>query len=227
MIEKVLDGESIQMEHLNLKSDEMRKVKIKESVLTHVNDVLSYDNHLCNSVRKNVTKKAKEFYAVLPEGVKNESIYDFSNGGVIPVQRKYIDKNFQCEKLGDASDWLAAYLYKKIKKYHYTCVFDDVMAVQEDVNSFEHTSVTVNSEIYHMVCGRNIEDIEDIEMIKKLIFAVKVSWHFVCVLIKEERISRDKKNSISMSEFDEYLNSPCEVIVGAYDGESFVISKIN
>jgi hypothetical protein len=196
--------------------------KLKSIANDYLDDILSFDNLTCSFARKHIQSKGKILSVTLPKSSNMKGINNYSVGGLLSVKNDIEDQSKIYNEISDTSGWLASYIFKKITKDNCVCIFDDVMGSPNDLKGFESTSFIIGSDIVHIASNRNIDVIEDIE---KLIFATKVSWHFVCLIVKTNDSLSEMKDTIEFN-IEKDMGFISEIVVGAYDGEAFIVARL-
>jgi len=198
------------MEQLHL-NDGRLLMLVKRNLGLNANEyieaVLSFDSILCRCLRDIVKSKNKDIgiYAFLPDSLDVENIMGYDKGGVYERAASYLPK-YLLEKYGFTEEIVF--------------LFDDVMSSPSDDYLIQEESAIFNigSEVYHFCGSDNISE----ESLEKLIWACGVSWHFVCVVMKDQgnKLVTDgmSESALCKSVQDGFL----EIIVGAFDGEGYV-----
>ncbi|MGI4847102.1 MAG: hypothetical protein ACRYGK_03045 [Janthinobacterium lividum] len=191
----------IQMEQYGQNSGkkQMRTIwePIRSKALSHVFNVLDYENFLCACVRTQVDFQKGTFLTTIPANKSFEDIEDFSWGN------------------GEGHDTeIGSRLIKSLKSCpDNLIVVDDVMADSTAIDAF---SVVNRGEIFHWMTAADATD----DALKNLVWTSAVSWHFLAVIFSNGA-SADVPQRIAGGEC-ETLGDIIEVIVGAYDGEGFI-----
>ncbi len=175
------------------------------SGIKHAISVLDYDNNLCVIAKKYIVDKKNSliFNSFFNEQINLDKIFNLSQGGHDSVR-----------------DYLPFYLEEKYSKSKNVVIFfDDVMANPKDyiVLDIGINSLSLNGEFYRYIYSNDLES----DLLRKLIWCVSVSWHFVCVVIDSKEVLPDSmEKMITDSNFEGC--DILEVIVGAFDGEGYL-----
>ena len=174
-------------------------LQLGDSAILHANEVLDFGNELCNLAAEALKKlTSPQAFTFLPLETNTQEV-KFNKGG--------LNSNMFPE--------LGKYLYEKNKKYSLIC--DDVMAAPND--SYIEKKVTrkssTDNDIYHLASVNEIRCANDMV---DLVGQVSVSWHFVCVLLKAPQILPAQINFSDLN-----VNNVSKVVVGAFDGEGFLV----
>lgn len=183
------------------------KRNLGPNVNEYIEAVLSFDSILCRCLRSIVNSKIEDIgiFAFLPDDLDTKNIMEYGKGG---VHKK-------------ALSYLPRYL---LERYSGTkgvvFLFDDVMSSPSDdyLTQEKSTVFSIGSEVYHFCDSDAISE----EALEKLIWACGVSWHFVCVVLKEESnkfiADETSESTLCSSIRDSFL----EIIFGAFDGEGYI-----
>lgn len=171
----------------------------------HADSVFSFDNFLCVIAKKYLLlhrlSSPKVFFG---EDSSADNLKQLSQGGQ-----------------GTKTDYLPSYLiesYSHIKDCF--VIFDDVMAGENDYILSNHAvhSLSINNELYRFA---RLNDL-DIDTIRKMIFCVSVSWHFVCFVVRPKEYFREDVlvDNLLVGDLKDFL--VMEIIVGAFDEEGYL-----
>ena len=184
---------------------------VKRNLETKANEyieaVLSFDSILCRCLRDIVKSKNSDIgiYAFLPDSLDAENIVRYDKGGVYEKAASYLPR-YLLERYGSTEG--------------ITFLFDDVMSSPSDdyLMQNESTVFSIGPEVYHFCGSKAISE----ESLEKLIWACGVSWHSVCVVLKDQG---SKLVAESMSEAalcSSVRDGFLEIVVGAFDGEGYI-----
>lgn len=183
------------------------KSNLGPNVNEYIEAVLDFDNVLCRCLQKIVKSESRNLgiYAFLPEDFDVKNIVEYEKGGIYEKAASYLPR-YLLDKYGDKK-WV-------------TFLFDDVMSSPSDdhLTQEESTVFSIGQEVYHFCDGNVIGEAS----LEKLIWACGVSWHFVCVVLKEdgERLAAEGMTESTLCESiqDGFL----EMVIGAFDGEGYI-----
>ncbi len=192
----------------------MLNIEDETNVKNYIDEVLSFNNTICKQAKLFISSNDVSYNMELPVLGNIDRTFTPRDGGKI---KKEITNSKGVSPVKDMSHWLAHYLYKKIIELDVICIFDDVMGTEGDLVGFEKTSfINKHEEMVHIACKRNISSKNEL---MKLIFASKVSWHFVCV------IAYTDKGFTTPEYYETDSLKVKEVVIGACDGEAFIVVK--
>jgi len=185
------------------------KRELGKKAFSHLADMLSYDNFICQCLSKNVEVFEENIFAYLSTEFVIENIEDYTQGG----------------QFDGVQNYLASYILEKYKdRKNCVAIFDDVMASPGDAFLEEHKDT-------QFLCGESVCHYVDLassneENLSKTVWATSVSWHFVCIILEidEELTKEDLSRDLNC----EYvIQNIKEIVVGAFDGEGFIHSVIS
>ena len=165
--------------------------------LSHVVNVLSYGNFLCDYIKAKVDFYTGNFLSIDPAGRCLDKIEDFSLG-----------VGMGCD------DGIAERLFTSLTLIlNRFVVFDDVMG---EVSNRDLGDFVEDGQIYHVISRNGITS----EKLSHMIWASSVSWHFLGVIFHRKTMIELPQVIVDRSYVD--FGEIVEVIVGAYDGEGFI-----
>ncbi|MEN3160384.1 hypothetical protein ABC502_18600 [Alkalimonas sp. NCh-2] len=198
----------------------MQKIKLNSNVKDYVVDMLSYNNDVCEFARVFLRGSFPQCYAILPAFVCQDKAEKIAEGGIIDLQHDF--EKAETISSSDVTSWLAEYLFEKINAGGLFCIFDDVMASASDVEDFREFAVFRERGVFHVACKYNTRTVNDLI---KIIYASKVSWHFVCAIALPSADAHEFLGD--QIEINDSSMKVQEIVLGAYDGESFIILSKN
>jgi hypothetical protein len=148
-----------------------------------------------------------KFFAFLPENMDLHKIKDFQSGWR--------------EGIGVRS-YIESYILDKLKKNsQLTAVFDDVSLTflpgyEEEV--FAACGVAFEKEIYYLLPSK----IASPQLIEDCFYCSDALWHSLCVLTTSDLSQKDSK-TLSLEEIKAICLQTVLIVVGAYDGQSYVM----
>ncbi|MET1257579.1 hypothetical protein [Aliikangiella maris] len=194
----------------------MIEYKLPDSAIDYVKDVLSYDSPVCKFAKDTPFEAANTY---LPKETSTNKLESYSSGGIVSPRKSLTSKY---EKVKDTSDWLSNYIYQSMLGDSSYCIIDDVMASDNELLDNNNTALKYGNGVLHVLNRENTASVEDV---RKVIFAAKVSWHFVCLVVQVKEKFRSKTKTQSDFKLEKDVLSITEVIVGAYDGEAYIIGR--
>lgn len=174
---------------------------------------------------------AKDFdmgsvYAVAPESISKDKLKDLYSGGLLPTSSQprlpIIEdgRKLVIEQVPNTDHELAALVntYLSDASQH-VCLFEDEVARSTDpALSTTDKRVTFGQELYYLL-GHNDDVGKALSIIKKA-----KSWLFIGIMTSLQGINRPPDvTELTEQELLLFSRNATAIIVGAYDGESFVI----
>ena len=209
-----------------------KEIILGEEAKNYVEKHLSYGQTLSKLVLEYIDLKLGNVITGLPSDANLDKINDFDSGGILPAIEKSkwrtivgedgvehimkpIPRNFSY-----AVNIIGAFLKGNKDRL---CVFENVKAGPSDPILLKHSSaiLTFKKEVYHVLTNREISEEEVVRAIKES----ESLWTFVGFMtslqgIKKESLSSKELSSEAMKILAENVE---KIIVGAYDGEGFLI----
>lgn len=165
-----------------------------------------------DSVLSEILAREGKFYALAPGDVELARLIQFDAGGLIPAPPKQKRDGYLIQAVADAASSAALILCNESKQLlqpvlwiHEPLLTEGELTPQPDIQS-QH----VGSELYLIYRG----DWDSPAQIEKLLRRSLLSWHFLALLA--DGVSH--AGSIA-----EVLQRTALVLVGSYDGESFLV----
>lgn len=205
----------------------MNTIQLDKRALKYVANELQYQNKMSGYLSSHLDLRKGNLTTFLPFKISDSQLYDFTTGGVLSTISKSTpilrDTAYLCEKKTNLASHLATIIHKQLSSYtDLYCIFDDVMMDpgDQDLTRFPKTHKVVENEVYHLIDQSNAS----LELLLDTINAVSVSWHFLCVIV-ETPVKNFFANKCNLSdkEFLSLFHNIKFVVVGAYDGEGFII----
>lgn len=201
------------------------KHELDARALDWIRESLSVNTGLSGALLENVPLDHGEVWAYAPENVDSQKLYDFSSGGLIKngiggAKKIYKGDAFYSVKAkGSCGSLLTLYVKGLFEgKVIKTCIFEDVMARPSDpdiVGRLSESAFSIGEEVYHAISGDSFR----LEKVREIVTAVNESWHFLCAGFGRDF---DPKKA-SFREFKKLALDLKVLVVGAYDGESFLV----
>lgn len=190
-----------------------------------IKELLSVNTSLSNILLKSLPFNSGRVWTYGPNDVDTNDLYKFSSGGIIKNNEHRAQNIYKggdryvVEGKCDCTELISLYIKglfddEGIK----LCVFEDIMARPSDPDvegRLSGSALVSDHEVYHVVRAGNF----DLKKIQMIVTAVNVSWHFLCVGFKDYV---DLKEA-GLKEISNIIGDLAVLIVGAYDGESFVV----
>ncbi len=177
-------------------------------LMSHLRENLEGTNALSTAVFKNIELKKGEFYTLFNTEIKEEQLYGFKWGGV-----------------GGSTKFKISYIVQEqLQNYQgLNCIFDDTGATYiENYKDplFLETGVYYEDEVYYLVSEKNVSK----KLLDTCFYASESTWHSFCILTKYHLPVRNER-FITHDEIILAAEMAHFVIIGAYDGESYILWK--
>ncbi|KKC99104.1 hypothetical protein [Photobacterium halotolerans] len=206
------------MEKFNTGND----VKLMNLDLAHgrkyIRDYLDGQNGFQKKLIETIRSRRFSCKIIVPETYHMTHQINLNCGGVFSQNLKENQHESGVVKVIDSSLWLSCFIKELLKEDHLSCLFDDVMTnASEFMHGHSHGFI-YHDFAYHFVSQSMIDSEKDI---LSLIYATKLSWHFLCVLFDAEiDCIEDIDRFIS-----EVLDNFQVLILGIFDGESYLVMR--
>jgi hypothetical protein len=191
--------------------------------LIYVKKYLSKGNSLSKYILENHDFQEGRFYTLLPSNAKFDRLYEFPYGGILPQEAakmkfiKSLNKEVLYSPLTSVENELFEFIYNFLKKdlFNITVLEDVIQNPQDPHVSIQGVDLAVfKNEVYFFLKANTPFD-----LIKEATKTVNYTWHTLIVLTNSNiPISTHLQNV----DFANVCNSLSCMIVGAYDGESYV-----
>ncbi len=203
----------------------LKKYYLDSRAIDWIEEVFTCNTSLSRFLSDSLPLRSGKIWTYAPVNVHEGSLYNFSEGGLLGrllLKRKSMTsvsgEKYVLEEIPDCSEELTSYLFDLFQTGTIdSCLFEDVMARANDLDiqeRFSDSARFVGNEVYHVLEKSNVSECG----INKIICAVNLSWHFLCVGSNE---AMDFK-SLQGENLKWYATKVKLLVVGAYDGESFV-----
>lgn len=199
--------------------------------MSYVRDQLRYGTALGESILANIDIDTGVVSTYFPSDVDPDALLRFSSGGVLGREAGSVGvsaagERYIVEKISTMDQWLVDYVHESLKsEQSRLCIFEDFMGDFEYVSRQQVGSQVVHTgdETYHLITAENADKLT----IEATIYAVRVAWRFLCVLatgadaVAEGSLINSKE--LSRNQIDNISRNAQKIIVGAYDGEGYLI----
>lgn len=157
----------------------------------------------------------------LPPGIDEREAHDFESGGKLPLGHNRARPLGDLEPVPNTNDAfvdeIRAFLDANNSR---VCIFEDASAQPNDqfLRAITTRALTYDDEVYHLVCARDSH-----EQMLKTIHAAR-SWLFVGALTQvPDATGLCSKKTLTRDEIENLAQNAIGIVVGAYDGEGFVV----
>lgn len=178
-------------------------------------------NTLAQIVLENLCLDKGRFLALLHPSADKNLIYNFRSGGILPknpLEPVVFRGNFYSgRKKVDSCQELALYL-RNILNAENCCYFDDQMHQREDLIAKKYKTETLyyNEELYLFLQKEKFST----EKSKEIIQYVDAQWYYMNVISQEKP---GINQEVSIEKLQKIVFSTTHIVVGAYDGEGYLI----
>lgn len=204
--------------------------------LIYLKQILKDGQTLSRCLLKRLKRRCSQIkvFTFLPPNIPQEEIYEFTTGYKFPVDPSKII--YKTDAAGNPVkimepipfptcvflDYVLNYLSSD--RLHSLIVFENRYADPSFVKEYKSRVIIYNKEIYHIVTGKEMNRY----LIKKAMRESMVFFppHSICILAKLNDIEIKQLENVNKIQLDnlQVLSKRTEqIIVGAYDGEGFLV----
>lgn len=151
-----------------------------------------------------------QFYTYVKKKITQKQLYEFTHGG-IGSSTRYEIENMIFQLLSCNKNYLS--------------IFDSFEETYDSNDSdplFSKVGTHYKSEIYYIVSNQDLSK----DLIKKCFKESYIIWHALCIL-SDIKFTRHKDQSIAKSTFIDFVKKAQMIVIGAYDGEGYIIWEKN
>lgn len=201
-----------------------------EKSLQYTRHQLKGGNTLSSEVLKSVDFSTGNFFTLLPNDAILEKCYVFTSGGILPQP----PMEWYCSEGKMASysviptiqEEMVSYILKKATEDNLLCVFEDVLSTKKNIylDFFKTHSILrfFKDEVYFVLNRNKLDEL----IISKCLEKSNAIWHSLCVLSKIE-LKKEQDDVFGLKEIDTICVNAKLIIIGAYDGEGYVVWEKN
>ena len=155
--------------------------------------------------------RSAPIYAIAPEGISTAQVIDFAHGGILIAGPKISEGTTQIQRVPTTVQIAASIVLKELLRCEKPELWiHEPILTEEEVALRNLPYKIVDGNIYLVFDGKLGE-----ERVAELIKYSLLSWHFLAFVIERHR---------QIEAVDELALSAKLILVGAYDGESFLYS---
>lgn len=212
----------------------MKKLKrynleIKES-LKYVHKCLAGVSVFSDSADKLIDFNDGIFFTLLPVNIDLKKLYDFGSGGILEqniIEEIFVlDKKMKGQQIPNIQAEIGELICNLISSSNkLSCLIDDYNSQPDDLRDdelFRVFGIYFANEVYYRF-GRTSDSVECIE---KSLERSNTFWHSLC-MISSADLSDVQEQIITLDIIHEICRKAEMVMVGAYDGEGYVIWEKN
>ncbi len=178
-------------------------------------------NTLAQSILKILPLDEGHYFALLHPSANQKLVYQFESGGILPENPiepvKFAGKIYPGRKKSNSNLELIIYLKTFInsKSFYY---FDDQMHRKEDPIAMQYQADTLryNEELYLFLNASNFST----QYAERIIRHVNARWYYMNIISEEDP---GKSVEISIEKLVKITSKTTHIVVGAYDGEGYLI----
>lgn len=190
---------------------------------TYVKEQLNCDHILTQELLKTLEFEKGEFFTLLPSSADLSKLYEFYGGCILPQNKTLKYKN---EEKGSYT-WIptlknemSLYILEKLKfNESYACIFEDVLRRPNGphLDFFHQYGFLYLEQIYYLVKNN-----ASAEVVKSAIDEVNALWHLLFI-VTEIPNTILLGQQVSLEKIQKFCKNTLLLVVGAYDGEGFVL----
>ena len=202
-------------------STSFREISLGPEAIDYVRDRLESGNTLSTLLLKVHDLKVGRIVTKLPLVVDDEKAKDFETGGKLPP---IVGEFTSLEPVPNTD----SVLLEEIRRFlteadNNVCIFENASAKPGDpfLQSLQTRFSIFDNEIYHLLCPSDIDD----DRILKTIGSAR-SWLFIGAMTSASDARGglcSEKKELSESDLNLLAERTKKIIVGAYDGEGFLV----
>lgn len=196
---------------------------------THFKEYLDGRHSLADALRKSIDFTQGHFYTFLTEDADLSKIYKFEIGHILPpnpIEDIYVEslgKTFKGERINSIKEELSDFIYQKITNSSLSFLAEDLLRTPKDphIDLYHKIGLSFRNEIFYLVTQENLTKELVVATLKKC-----SHWQFVSSLFDMNGIEF-KNKKISKNDFLKICSNTRLIIIGAYDGEGYLIWEKN
>lgn len=194
--------------------------------MVYLSDQLLAGNTLSHELLNMLNFGKGQFYTLLPNDAALEKIYEFSSGGVLP-QNEILEgvnnsgQKYYYSETPTIKNELSEFIMKKMmRKDTSICLFEDVVRLPTypHLEFFHKYGLVYSNEIYYFLR----KDMACEETIISAINKANSLWHLLFIVTELED-SDSIEQSISLENIRSFCCKIKLLILGAYDGEAYLL----
>lgn len=186
-------------------------------------NMLASGKELSKLILEQVDFLGGKLYTVLPPPIELDKLYNFNEGGRFKsCEANYSMSPYLMMEVGNTNHILTKLVYEFLKQTSQgICVFEDAMSLATDavINNYPNQILTLGESVFYYLSAKEKADHKSIE---KVIKTSNSLWHFLCIFttVDYQIINEHVFNIYTLVEL---VNNIQAIIVGVYDGESYLI----
>jgi hypothetical protein len=200
-----------------------KEIKLGLEAITYLKDRLSCGNTLANILLQNCDFEVGSIFTILPANISDEVAKEFKTGGKLPSLLAADYEQSNLEPIADMDSQLVTdiHVFLSANEGH-VCVFEDASAERNYpfLQALDTRFSFFNDEVYHLLSHEDLDD----NKILKTIRAAR-SWLFIGIMASVSQdisLSLEHKD-LTMDDLNLLAKGTEKIIVGAYDGEGYLI----
>lgn len=197
-----------------------------DKAIVYTREQLIFGNTLSKELLNVLDFEKGKFFTLLPDDADLTRIYEFPYGWILPQNEtiEYINESGGKSSFSwtpTVKNEISSFISEKLRlKTNRVCIFEDVVQLLSDphIKFFHEYGLLYINELYYLVNGKNSSQ----ETIASAIGEANALWHLVFILTESDK-SYAAGQEITLGEIKEFCKDTQLLIIGAYDGEGFVL----
>jgi hypothetical protein len=183
-------------------------------------------NAFSDEALRSISREKGEFFTLLPDNANLDLLYQFSYSIQPPEPEKRgkvgsLPGIYTYSPIACMNKEFAAFLCKKMHTHAYQFMSDNFNAIYKEGYGnewFNFYGAHYLEEIYYFLSSEQVTP----ELIEGCFHRSNTFWHSLCILSEQPIPDRGNK-TLHLSDVQEFCKSTQLVLVGAYDGEGFIV----
>lgn len=208
-----------------------REIQLGGRANAYIREYLARGNTLAMHLLQQQDLGQGEVTTYLPSDISIEEAMRFTTGGKIQV----LTRSAHFLEGSDGSMWKVdpipntdSYLADVIQAFleetqDRVCIFEDATSKPNDpvLSPSDERILVLQEEVYYVLFGRSASE----EVIRQTIRDANSIWHFVCAMIsfQSSEMSFCERRQITSHELQVLAKGTEKLVVGAYDGEGYLV----
>jgi len=192
-----------------------------ESASQYLIEELRDGNTLAQSLLQYLLLDNGRYLALLHPSANKNLVYSFRSGGILPQNPlepvTFRGKIYPGRRRANSYQELVTYLENAMSSKT-CCYFDDQMHRREDsiAQKYKEETLYYNGELYLFLQGEKFS----IERSEKMVRYTNAQWYYMNVISEE---GPGTNHEISIEKLQMIASRTTHIVVGAYDGEGYLI----
>jgi hypothetical protein len=197
-----------------------------DNAFAFYSEALEGTNAFSGEILTIVSREKGQFFTLLPDKVNLDQLYQFK-GSILPAEPKKRGKvgnlpgTHIYSLIPSMEEEFAAFLYKQMQTHAYQFISDDYNAAYKEVQNkewFNLYGMHYLEEIYYFLSQQDATP----QLIEECLSRSKTFWHALSILSEKSVLEHEEK-TLQLRDIQAFCKFAKFVLVGAYDGEGYVV----